>query len=219
MNKTLVGCLAVVLLLGIGGAVGAYYFVWRPAKAYVSEFAKLKEIPQLNQQVRKKASFSPPADQVITKDAVERFVGAQTFIVTKLGQRADELHAKYRLLAADGQTPRKPTFSELASAYRDMAGLIVEAKRAQVEALNQYQFSLAEYEWTRQRIYEAAGIPISADFEPALRAIAEGGSPDGGKSEPKPAPADVKVPEGNRALVEPYKKELVDRAVFAAFGL
>ena len=35
-------------------------------------------------------------------------------------------------------------------------------RRAQVDALNQQGFSLAEYEWTRQRVYEAAGLPVDA---------------------------------------------------------
>jgi len=87
MKKSLIGCLVLVIVVGIGGAVGAYYFLWRPAKAYVVEFAKLQEIPKLNRQVRNTAPFTPPADNVLTNDAVERFVQTQQGIQVKLGQR------------------------------------------------------------------------------------------------------------------------------------
>jgi len=217
MKKVLLGCGILVGVVGIVGAFGAYYFLWRPAKAYVVEFAKLREIPQLNRQVKNTASFTPPADNVLTSDRVERFVQTQQAIQTKLGQRVDELGNKYRQLV-HGPSNYKPSWTELTSAYKDLAGLIVEAKRLQVEALNQTNFSLAEYEWTRQRVYEAAGIPINADFEKILRAISEGNtSPkeiQSVSSEPSVSP-----PEKNRELVAPFVKGLGDRAGLAAFGL
>lgn len=219
MNKPLVGCLAGVVVLAVGGAVGAYHFLWRPTRAYVTSFTKLQEIPRLNQQVRKQSAFTPPAGQLLSADAVERFLATQRSIVKQLGQRVDELHAKYRLLTPEGGTPRQPSFTEIVNAYRDLAGLIVDAKRAQVEALNQQQFSLAEYEWTRQRIYEAAGIPNVVDLEQALRAIAEGRKEDAESARVKPATSAADIPEANRTLVAPYQKELTDRAVFVAFGL
>src|SRR6188508_3116938 len=107
MKKILLGCGVLVLMLGIGGAVGAYYFLWRPAKAYVVEFAKLQEIPQLNRQVRNTAPFTPPPDNALTNDAVERFVQTQQGIQVKLGQRVDELGIKYRQLT-QGRADYRP---------------------------------------------------------------------------------------------------------------
>ena len=217
MKKVLLGCGVLVLLLGIGGAIGAYYFVWKPAKAAVTEFAKLKEIPQINQQVTNKAAFNAPADNVLTSDSVDRFVRTQQTIFTKLGARAEELSKKYELMDRNRGANRVPTWAELSTAYKDFANLILEAKRAQVEALNQHKFSLAEYEWTRERIYEAADIPVNFNLDKLIRAVSEGKSPDqilSGSDNPAPV-----VPEKNRALVTPRKKELTDRAVLAAFGL
>jgi hypothetical protein len=219
MKKFIFGCLAVVLLVGIGGAVGAYYFLWKPGKAYVVEFAKLKEIPQLNQKVRNTAAFAPPADNVLMKESVDRFMRTQQTIHVRLGQRLDEFSAKYRLLGQADNANYKPSVSEVMSAYKDMAGLILEAKRAQVDALNENNYSLAEYDWTRRTIYEATGIPINPEFEKALRAIGEANKPEAEKTpDTTPAPV-VNVPEKNRELVSPHMKELTERAVLAAFGL
>lgn len=218
MKKILLGCGVLVLVLGTGGAVGAYYFLWRPAKAYVVEFAKLQEIPQLNRQVRNTAPFTPPPDNALTNDAVERFVQTQQGIQVKLGQRVDELGAKYQQLT-QGRADYRPSWSELTSAYKDLAAVIVEAKRMQVDALNQNNFSLAEYEWTRQRIYEAAGIPINADFGKILSGIANGKAPTTENQTAAPSEAALRVPEENRALVTPHVKGLGERAGLAAFGL
>lgn len=218
MKKTLIGCLVVMVIMGIGGAIGAYYFLWRPAKATFVEFTKLQEIPKLNQQVRKTTPFTPPSDNVLTSDAVERFVQTQQTIQTTLGKRVDELDIKYREIL-HGRPDYKPSWSELTSAYKDLAGIIVDAKRVQVEALNTHNFSLAEYEWTRQRVYEAAGLPINVDFEKFLRGIAEGKIPAGEKQTSTSTEAPATPPERNRALVAPHVKGLGERAGLAAFGL
>jgi hypothetical protein len=217
MKKVLLGCGILVLVLGIGGMIGAYFFVWKPAKSMVTEVAKLREIPKLNQQVQKTASFTPPSDNTLTSEDVDRFMRTQTAMVNKLGARANELAAKYERVSK-GRQNYTPTWPELASAYKDFAALIVEAKRAQVEALNQNNFSLAEYEWTRRRIYEAAGAPIDLDLAILIRDISEGKLPSEDK-QPSAAPQPVNIPEKNRTLVMPHAKLLIDRAVLVAFGL
>jgi hypothetical protein len=217
MNKFLLGCGILVGLLGIGGMFGAYFYLWKPAKSMVTEVAKLQEIPKLNQQVRISTPFVPPADNTLTSEGVDRFVRTQNAMIKKLGARANQLAAKYELMQKNRQN-YTPTWPELAGAYKDFAGLIVEAKRAQVEALNQSNFSLQEYEWTRQRIYEAAGLPIDMNIARLIREVSEGKLPSGDKFSSS-AVTPMTVPEKNRMLVTPYAKELVDRAVLVAFGL
>lgn len=217
MKKFLIGCFAVVAVLAIAGTVGAYYFLWRPAQAYVKEFAKLKEIPQLNQQVRKTESFTPPSNGLLKTNDVDRFLRTQQAMQVKLGQRLDEFTAKYRMLSQTADY--KPSVSELMSAYKDLAGLIIEAKRAQVDALNQNNYSLAEYDWTRRSVYEASAIPLNLDFEKVLRSVSEGNKPGKEKRDTSEPAAPVVVPQQNRELVAPHTKVLADRAALAAFGL
>jgi hypothetical protein len=218
MKKFVLGCGIFVGLLGIAGVVGAYFFLWKPGKAMVNEFAKLQEIPKLERQVQKTAAFTPPADHTLTNESVDRFVRAQNAIMNQLGARANELSAKYKLMEK-GRENYTPTWSELMNAYKDFAGLIVEAKRAQVDALNQNNFSLAEYEWTRQRVYEAAGVPIDMNLSKIIRDAAEGKLPSENKQSPDATTAPIEVPEKNRTLVAPHAKGFMDRAALVAFGL
>jgi hypothetical protein len=221
MNKFLLGCGVLIVVAGIAAAGGAYYFLWRPAKAAVSEFGKLKEIPKIEQKVSNTAAFSAPADNVLTSDAVDRYVRTQNAIIAKLGPKATALSEKYEAMEKS-RANFQPTWSELAGAYKDFASLIVEAKRAQVEALNESNYSLTEYDWTRQRVYEALGIPINWEIQRMIRDLAEGNFAaveERAKNAKNALDTPVMVPEKNRALVSPHQKQLTDRAALAFFGL
>jgi hypothetical protein len=162
MKKVLVGCVGVLVIGAILGGVAGYYFVYRPARAFVTGLAKLQESPRLNAQIRNTRSFSPPSDGVLSEAMVQRYLRAQRALHDRMGARLKELDAKYEALntASGGQ----PSITDGIAALRDLAGLIVEAKQAQVEALNAHDFSLAEYDWVRKSVYAASGIPMTVDF-------------------------------------------------------
>ena len=217
MKKVLIGCGVLVLVLGIGGAVGAYYFVWKPAKATLAEFAKLKEVPQINQQVQKKEPFTPPPSGELTQSSVDRFIRVQNTINTRMGARANELAVKYRLM--ENIPNEKRSVTELISAYKDLAQMFVDGKRMQIDALNENNFSLAEYKWTRTQVYAAANIPVEFDAEQLFNAIAEGNvSAIESSLKPTRDPA-VPVPEKNKTLVMPHQQALLDRVPIVALGL
>jgi hypothetical protein len=217
MKKFLIGCLAVAMILGIAGAVGAYYFLWKPGAAMVAEFGKLKEVGKLNQEVRNTEAFVAPSDDLLVKGSLERFLKTQRTIESRLGQRLDELKAKYRMLQGGTAGNATPSPTELFNAYKDLAGVILDTKRAQVAALNENNFSLAEYDWTRRKVYEASGIPVSLEFGEILRDVSEGKKVI--RTTPPSAVEQASIPEANRTLVAPHTKELAERAVLAAFGL
>jgi hypothetical protein len=104
------------------------------------------------------------------------------------------------------------------AAYRDMVTAWLEAKRSQVEGLNEVGFSLEEYRWVREQAYQALGMAY-VDFD--LGKLAEnvtsgaGVDPQGrllGAIEPT-------GPASNRALVERFKKQLEEAISLASFGL
>ena len=101
------------------------------------------------------------------------------------------------------------------SMLKDLSTLVVEAKRVQVEAINQHNFSLPEYEWTRSQVYAAAGIPVDAYFSRIVREVAAGREPDLKMFETQLAT----VPEQNRKLVAPLVKDLTDRTGLVFLGL
>ena len=47
----------------------------------------------------------------------------------------------------------------------DISNIYMEARRAQVDALNGQKFSDAEYTWVRNRIYEAAGMEVASGID------------------------------------------------------
>lgn len=218
MKKGLLGCLVLFLIIAIGGGYAAYRFLYLPGKAYVQSLAQLKVVPELDAKIVNQQPFTPPADQVLSASQVQRFVGTQQAVRAQLGTRVKDLEAKYRMLGeALKDSGKQPSLTETFGALKDLAGLYVDAKKAQVDALNAAGLSLAEYEWTRARVYEASGLPLDTTFQQIIRDASAGRTPDSTTIEkPEAAPA---VPAANQKLVEPHTKELAEGAALAFFGL
>jgi hypothetical protein len=106
--------------------------------------------------------------------------------------------------------------TEALGALGDLGSLIVEAKRAQVEALNSAGFSLDQYNWTRKVVYEAAGLPMSIDFSQVIAKASSGEKLD---STTMQEAAFGDVPQHNKELVSPHVEKLRERAGLAFFGL
>ena len=142
MKKFVLGCLGVLVLVTIAGGVAAYY-AYSKAKSYVSSFAQLAEVPKIEAQVKNKAAFTPPGNGELTESAVTRFVAVQKTLKDRLGARVKSLDAKYETL--NKSNGGNPSIGDGLSALKDLGSLILEAKKMQVEALDQQGFSLAEY--------------------------------------------------------------------------
>lgn len=57
----------------------------------------------------------------------------------------------------------------------DLAGIYVDGKRAQVDALNRAGVSLEEYRWTRSRVYAALDVPfMELDIPSIIAEVKEG---------------------------------------------
>jgi hypothetical protein len=210
MKKLLLGCAVVSVLLIVGGGALTYFFVYQPTREYLASFGQLQEVPKLNERIRNRETFTPPASGELTPAMVDRFVKAQDSLRERMGTRVKELEAKYKGF----DQAHQPSMTEMLGALKDLGGLFVDAKRAQVEALNETGFSLEEYQWTRNTIYLAMGMPLHEDLEAVLRKAA-------GDSAAEEAMRDIRVqvPEANRKLVEPFAKKLADNAALAFFGL
>ncbi len=216
VKKVALGCLGVVVLLGIVGGVLGYVFVWRPARAYITSFKQLGELADIDKTVTNKASFTPPDNGELTEAQVARFVKVQEAMESRLGARNAELKAKYDQLESQQKGEnRQPTFTEAMGALRDLTGIIVEAKHAQVDALNASGFSLEEYAWVRGQVYAAAGLPFSEMDLARLASAAQSGS----REVPTTEVGGSEVPEVNKALVKPYVEKLQQWMMLGVFGL
>jgi hypothetical protein len=214
VKKVLFGCLGILVIAAIVSGAAGYYFVYRPARSFVAGMAQLQAFPSLNARIRNTHPFLAPADGVLTETMVERYVKAQQTLHDTMGARLAELDAKYEVLKK--QNGGNASLTQGIGALKDLAGLIVEAKKAQVEALNACGFSLAEYDWVRKNVYAASGIPMSVNFEHIVEQ-ASSGQMSNGNQVSEAVTGDV--PERNRELVAPHADMLKRNAALAFFGL
>ena len=218
MKKIAIGC-GVIAIVALVAAAVATYFVVNKVQSTFAEFAALGEIPQIERGVRNKAPFTPPASAELTEPQVARFVQVQQQIRSLLGTRFAEFEANYKDLSERMNRNQGTVFDAPAviNAYRDLTKAYVEAKRAQVAALNEAGLSLDEYRWIRTQAYAALGVPITDfDMSRVIEDIKEG-------REPQQPTGGVTVgptgPEANRPLVEPHRTTLEANAALPFFGL
>lgn len=175
--KLLGGCLAVAMLLLVVGGGALYWIVLRPlwqgASALVDTAQQWQQVAQLEQEVRNREPFQAPSDGRLDAGRVAALVAVQQAMSARLGDRWQQLETKYEELKSDQQPDgREPGVQDMFVAYADIAGLIVEAKRAQVEALNAQGLSLEEYRWIRAQSFAALGL-ATQDSAPAVLAGSE----------------------------------------------
>ena len=228
MKKLVIGCGLALVLFAIAGSVGIYYFVYRPAQAFLASVSQIGELAELDAKVTNTQAFTAPADDTLSEAQVRRFVAVQEGLHARMGTRATELQAKYK--AIDERQDSSVAITEVVGAYRDLLGIISEAKVAQIEALNAQSFSLDEYTWVKTRFYEAAGVSVTGiDFREVASKVKDGNigalqemvtnaseAASGAQTTDTP---ELGIPEANKALVAPFKDKVSTWMVYGAFGL
>jgi hypothetical protein len=216
VKKLVIGCLVIVVLAGIGGAVGTYW-VYRKVRGTVAEFAQFQQVPELERQVQNTSAFAPPASGELTASQVERLVKVQASVRANLGASFARMEQRYKALTAK-QEATALDLPEILSAYRDLASSYMDAKRAHVDALNAQGFSLEEYRWVKQQAYTALGLAyLDIDVGKIVQAISAGATDvDPARMAGSVGPGG---PEANRGLVKPHEKTLMDNVALASFGL
>jgi hypothetical protein len=216
MKKLAIGCLVVVVLAGMAAA-GVGYYVYRSFQSTVAQFAELGQVPEIERDVRVRGPYVPPASAELTSNQIERLVRVQTLVRQRLGARFAELEKKYKVLS-ETDHPSVGDLPALIGAYRDMAAAWLDAKRSQVDALNEVGLSLEEYAWIRDQAYQALGIPyVDFDIGKIADDIRSGrSSVESGQLRGSIGPSG---PEVNRKLIESFKKQLENNVALASFGL
>jgi hypothetical protein len=146
-------------------------------------------------------------------------VAVQARVRDELGNRWSEIETKAAEIRDKTQEKQKDlTFAEFTSVFSDLAGLYIEARRAQVKALNIHKFSDAEYSWVRLRVYEAAGMHIAGgiDMSKVDELAREGAERTNMKLPDLPRP---EVPEANIRLVKAHSAQLKEWVPMAVLGL
>lgn len=206
MRKVVAGCL-VALLLAVVVLGVALYFGYRAARPLVDEAAgwmrQARELSALSEDVVDRSPYTAPADGELTEDQVRRFLAVHARVRETMGPRWGQLQERAKAFDGQGNGDGRASLSEMGAVLSELGSLAVDARRAQVAALNAEGFSSAEYSWVRLRVYEAAGFEtmMAIDWS-ALEAMLKRGAGEVGATVPE-----VKLPEipaRNRELVKPH---------------
>ena len=215
MKKFAIGCGIVLLVVGIA-VVGVGYWGYMKVKSTVAQLAELGQITDIEKGVKNTSLFTPPDSRELTASQVDKLLQVQTRVRTKLGASAAEIERSYKSL----MDKKEASFTDLPAlfgAYKDLAKALVDAKRTQVEALNETGMSLAEYRWVRSETYRALGVPfVEMDFGQLAERAKQGQT--SGTLQLNGAVGD-KGPEANVKLVEKHRKAFEDYMALASFGL
>lgn len=217
MKKLAIGCGVVLLLTGVVAA-GVAYYVFRQVSSVVTQFAELSEVPEIERGVRKRGTFDPPPDAILTERQVQQLVQVQQEVRRRLGEHMKAFEAKYRQLAQK-QDATLADAPALLQAYGDLARTWLDAKRVQVEALNTADLSLEEYRWIRDQAYRALGQPfLDLDIAKLVEDARRGVTSSETVGQLKGA-VGAAGPEINQKLIQRVKKILEDNLALASFGL
>lgn len=216
MNKKIIlGCLGVAAVVLIAGSIAGYFFLVRPGMEYVRSFSDVAKISDMDSQVQNTSTFEPPQDSLLTADQVTRFVEVQRAITSRLGAHLASLKEKYASVSEE--SGGKPGITDFINFWKDFSGTILTAKEIQVQALNDADFSLAEYRWVRSSFYQALGANfVSLNLDRAVDAIKKQ-NPELLKGDGPQA--DEIAPDQNRELVAAYSDESESWIAYAWLGL
>ncbi|HYC30808.1 MAG TPA: hypothetical protein VEB59_00890 [Gemmatimonadales bacterium] len=219
MNKLAIGCVG-VLAVGVAGAAGASYYAYHKVTSAVAPVVQLGSLGEIERPVRR--PYAPPASGEPSGTQVGRVLEVQRAVRARIGARADEVYHRYRKYFEPENGVKAPVGGVVDSAALglrmslELAGIYMEGKRAQVEALERAGMSLEEYGWTRSQMYAALGVPYMEIDVAGIVAGAQSGRP--------PAPKaglnqDTTGSPAVRRLVEPHRKMLEENVGLAFFGL
>lgn len=217
MKKLAIGCLIAFVVVGVT-VVGIGYYGYLKVRSTVTQFAELGQVRDIERGVRVQTAFVVPASGELTAAEVEKFMTVTSRVHDRLGKDLDVFRRNYKSLAEKKQAT-VADLPALMSAYRDMAAGWLDAKRAQVDALNDAGLSLQEYRWIRSAAYGALDIPfVDVDFGRIAEQVRNGANNTNASVLVGGAFAG-KSPPSNVRLVEKYRKQLEDYMPLAAFGL
>ena len=223
MKKLLAGCL-VIAVIGVVGFGVAIYWGYRAAKPMIQSAGeyvqRARELGAIGDRVQNRTPFTPPASGELTAPQVDRFLAVQSRVRLVLGDRWSELTAKSEALKQRAEANRGADLSlaEVVGVFSNFTSIYMDARKAQVDALNVQKFSEDEYAWVRRRIYEAAGVQLAGGLDiSAIEKMAKAGGVEG-RVQMREIPT-PDVPQLNLDLVKPHTQKLKELVPLAFLGL
>lgn len=158
MKKWMTGLLivfAVLVVVALAGLTAGYYKYYKPLLSANTAIGGAKQLERL---IADASAYEAPDTGALTADQVAGFVNVMDRVEKRLGSRVATFHAQKEAL---GGIAGSPTARDVRGALGEIGGVYLQAKETQYRTLNDVKFSKAEYEWVRQRVYEAADLPFA----------------------------------------------------------
>lgn len=222
MAKILTGCLIVAVVAGLGFGVASYY-AFRFARPMIESagdyVARARDLASIGARINNKTDFAPPDTGELSEGQVDRFLAVQTRVRSEMGDRWSEVEAQAAAIRRKTETSRSDlSVAELQAVFSSLANVYLDARKAQVNALNVQKFSSGEYAWVRRRIYEAAGLQLAHGVDlSALEDLARNGAQRTGVQLPEVSLPEI--PKRNLELVRPHASKLRAWLPMAILGL
>jgi len=209
-GKWAIGCGVTGLLLLVVLGLGAYFGMkWLGVS--MESFKRIGELDRLNSQVTNQAAYVPPSDLRLNQGQVERFVAIQQKMKASMESEATNFKASIEELESKFQGSNVQLSPREAVRYwNEFSQMLVNVKRAQVEAINAQGISLGEYRWVTSQALAAMGMPNVVLHVTNLKKAMEAG---GAQAEAIPSHPD------NAKLVAPHQELLSETLLVALFGL
>ncbi|GGR00542.1 hypothetical protein GCM10008957_11720 [Deinococcus ruber] len=189
--------LTVVVVLALG-----YFFVFRPIQSLLAGSGQ----PAPTQTQSGQQSAATPQKAVTLAD-VQRFVRVRRAVKTAMGSSFTGVTRVF-----DGiQKGDTPNLATVLGVLRDAAGSVGTARSAQQKALLAQGMNQPRYNYVRNEINKALGVP-DIDFQKAAQSLQAGKLPDLNTTV---LPAN----ETTKKLIAPFQNELTETAPLGLLGL
>lgn len=200
---------AVIFLLLMGACSAVFYFaVYRPIGSPMMAMAASYS---LDERLTTK-DFVRPGSGEVTAEQLRRFVAVEEVVEKIVGNDRPVLVDQQTALEKADKAGEISFDTALAS-FGAIKPMLMSAKPKQIEIMNKEHFSKKEFEWVRDQLYRAAGVPLSrvdvSDFFT-------------GTENPAISVRHVSPQESlpaNQALARPIAARLEAWRAFAFFGL
>ncbi len=221
----LIGCLVVVVLLGVLAMGAAYWFVLRPmwsaGAGFVDGARDWASAMDLGEGISNEAPFAAPDDGRLTPAQVDAFVRVQSSVAAAMGDDLAGLAERAR--AVQGAPTDLGSLQDIATTYAEASALFSRFKLAQATAVNAEGLSRQEYSWVRRQALAALPLLVDVGSLPQLPALPKiPGLPD--PPQLPALPAAVSEPEAlaaaryNADLLKPHLP-LLEKTLGVALAL
>lgn len=210
------GCLGcgggTLLVLALLGGL-AWFLVVQPARAFLANWQPpaTQSQPQPNQtqtdQTQAAGTDTPGTAAPLTRAEVQQFVRVRRKVSAAMGSSFTGVQQVW----TDIQNGQNPNLLQVMAVLRDAGSSVGAARQAQSAALAAEGMTPERYAQVRSGVNRALGVP-NIDFAQAAQALQSGQLPDLSR--------DVQTGTAQeRALVQPFQRELTDTVALGLLGL